>query len=134
MLKNNILPKKTKLISIVMLIIFITYICASRFLQMKSYAAQTTESYSSSKISKYPGYKELIDNLKSKYPELECFMNREPFDDNLKCKLHQSLQALLVQMEECISFEDTSDNTVTFFNEYSNCPLTIELVHEKIVK
>ena len=68
MLKRNILPKKTKIISIVMLIIFITYICASRFLQMKSYAAQTTESYSSSKISKYPGYKELIDNLKSKYP------------------------------------------------------------------
>ncbi|MBP3502328.1 MAG: SH3 domain-containing protein [Clostridia bacterium] len=68
MLKRNILPKKTKIISIVMLIIFITYICASRFLQIKSYAAQTTESYSSSKISKYPGYKELIENLKSKYP------------------------------------------------------------------
>ena len=74
------------------------------------------------------------DEISEKYPELECFMNREPFDDNLKCKLHQSLQALLVQMEERISFEDTSDNTVTFFNEYSNCPLTIELVHEKIVK
>ncbi|MBO5349467.1 MAG: SH3 domain-containing protein, partial [Clostridia bacterium] len=68
MLKNNILQKKKKFISIVMLIILIIYICASQLLQIKSYAAQTTESYSSSKISKYPGYKALIDNLKSKYP------------------------------------------------------------------
>ena len=68
MLKSNILPKKTKIISIVILIIFITYICVSRFLLIKSYAAQTTESYNSSKISNYPGYKELIENLKAKYP------------------------------------------------------------------
>lgn len=68
MLKSNILPKRTKIISIVILLIFIIYICANRFLQIKSYAAQTTENYSSEKISKYPGYKELIDNLKSKYP------------------------------------------------------------------
>ena len=45
MLKSNILPKKTKIISIVILIIFITYICVSRFLLIKSYAAQTTESF-----------------------------------------------------------------------------------------
>lgn len=68
MLKNNILPKKTKIISIVMLIIFITYICVNRIVQMRSYAAQTTENYSSSKISTYPGYKELIDDLKAKHP------------------------------------------------------------------
>ena len=33
----------------------------------ESYAAQSTEGYSS-KINNYPGYKELIDNLKAKYP------------------------------------------------------------------
>ena len=44
------------------------------------------------------------------------------------------LETLLVQMKERISFEDTSNNSVTFFNEYSTCPLTIELIHEKIIK
>ena len=68
MLKGNILSRKTKLISIVVLMVFITYICISTFLQIKeSYAAQSTEGYSS-KINNYPGYKELIDNLKAKYP------------------------------------------------------------------
>lgn len=74
------------------------------------------------------------DEISEKYPELECFMNREHFDDNLRCKLNKALQTLLVQMEEHISFEDTSNNSVTFFNEYSTCPLTIELIHEKIIK
>ena len=68
MLKGNILSRKTKLISIVVLMVFITYICISTILQIKeSYAAQSTEGYSS-KINNYPGYKELIDNLKAKYP------------------------------------------------------------------
>ena len=68
MLKDNILSRKTKLISIVVLMVFITYICISTFLQIKeSYAAQSTEGYSG-KINNYPGYKELIDNLKAKYP------------------------------------------------------------------
>ena len=74
------------------------------------------------------------DEISEKYPELECFMNRELFDDNLRCKLNKALQTLLVQMKEHISFEDTSNNSVTFFNEYSTCPLTIELIHEKIIK
>ena len=61
-------------------------------------------------------------------------MNREHFDDNLRCKLNKALQTLLVQMKDHISFEDISNNSVTFFNEYSTCPLTIELIHEKIIK
>ena len=61
-------------------------------------------------------------------------MNRDNFDNNLRGKLNKALQTLLIQMEERISFEDTSNNSVTFFNEYSTCPLTIELIHEKIIK
>lgn len=69
MFKTNILPRKKKVISIiVILVIIFTYICSMILLQIKSYAAQTTEQYSSSKISKYPGYVELIEGLKSKYP------------------------------------------------------------------
>ena len=69
MFKTNILPRKKKIISIiVILVIIFTYICSMILLQIKSYAAQTTEQYSSSKISKYPGYAELIEGLKSKYP------------------------------------------------------------------
>ena len=42
MLKGNILSRKTKLISIVVLMVFITYICISTFSQIKeSYAAQS---------------------------------------------------------------------------------------------
>ena len=48
--------------------------------------------------------------------------------------IYMVLKTLLVQMKECISFEDTSNNSVTFFNGYSTCPLTIELIHEKILK
>ena len=69
MFKTSILPRKKKVISIiVILVIIFTYICSMILLQIKSYAAQTTEQYSSSKISKYPGYVELIEGLKSKYP------------------------------------------------------------------
>lgn len=68
MLKSNILPKKTKVISIVIVLVLIIHICSNGAFQIKSYAAQTTENYSSSKINSYPGYKELINNLKSKYP------------------------------------------------------------------
>ena len=67
MLKNNILSKKNEVISVVILIIFVMYLCISNIIQIKSYAAQSTQDYSS-KINNYPGYKELIDNLKAKYP------------------------------------------------------------------
>ena len=62
MLKNNIWSKKNEVISVVILIIFVIYLCISNIIQIKSYAAQSTQDYSS-KINNYPGYKELIDNL-----------------------------------------------------------------------
>lgn len=68
MFKNDILMKKKKRIALVMLIIFISYIYISHIALVKSYAAQTIEGYSASKISKYPGYQTLIENLKAKYP------------------------------------------------------------------
>lgn len=71
MFKNDILKKKTKIIASVMLVIFISYIFVANVITQKSYAAQTIEGYSASKISKYPGYQTLIENLKAKYPNWE---------------------------------------------------------------
>ncbi|MBR2704598.1 MAG: SH3 domain-containing protein [Clostridia bacterium] len=59
---------KRKTIIIAILLVFISYIILSCVMPSKVYAAQTTENYSSSKISKYPGYQALIDNIKSKHP------------------------------------------------------------------
>ena len=59
---------KRKTIAIAILLVFISYIILSNLVPRKVYAAQTTENYSSSKISKYPGYQALIDNIKSKHP------------------------------------------------------------------
>lgn len=59
---------KRKTIIIAILLVFISYIILSNLVPRKVYAAQTTENYSSSKISKYPGYQALIDNIKSKHP------------------------------------------------------------------
>lgn len=66
MFKGRILTKKA--IITVSIFIFISYIITSNLAFNKVYAAQTTENYSSSKISKYPGYQSLIDNIKSKHP------------------------------------------------------------------
>jgi len=57
-----------KSIIIVSLIVFISYIILSYIVPGKVLAAQTTENYSSSRISSYPGYQALIDNLKSRHP------------------------------------------------------------------
>ena len=70
MFKNDILKKK-KIIPLVMLIIFISYIYIAHLTLVKSYAAQTIEGYSANKINKYPGYKTLIENLKAKHPNWE---------------------------------------------------------------
>ena len=50
------------------LIVFISYIILSCLVPKKVFAAQSTENYSASKISKYPGYQALIDNIKSRHP------------------------------------------------------------------
>lgn len=65
MFKEHSLTRKV--IIIVVLLVFISYIVISNFVPSEVYATQSTENYSS-KISNYPGYQNLIDNLKSKYP------------------------------------------------------------------
>lgn len=57
-----------KTIVIVSLVVFLSYIILSYIMPGKVLAAQTTENYSSSRISNYPGYQALIDNLRSKHP------------------------------------------------------------------
>lgn len=66
MSKRNIFNKKV--IILVILVVFISYIIISNLISGKSYAAQSIESYSKERISKYPGYQNLIENLKSKHP------------------------------------------------------------------
>lgn len=57
-----------KIAILVILVILISYIFISNVVSSRVYAAQSIEGYSSSKISRYPGYQALIDKLKSKYP------------------------------------------------------------------
>lgn len=59
--------RNIKFISILLILTMISYVFLNIINENKSYAAQTRESYSS-KINSYPGYKELIDNLKAKHP------------------------------------------------------------------
>lgn len=66
MFKNRIYVRKAIIIAI--LIIFLSYIILSCLIPRTIYAAQITENYSNSKISKYPGYQALIDNIKSRHP------------------------------------------------------------------
>ena len=65
MFKERSFIRKTVIIA--SLVVFISYIVISNLMPKKSYAAQSTENYSS-KINNYPGYQSLIDNLKSKHP------------------------------------------------------------------
>lgn len=67
MLKHSILPKKTKIIGMMVIAFLIIYMCTNGLLQAKV-NAQSIENYSESRIEAYPGYKELINNLKAKYP------------------------------------------------------------------
>lgn len=73
----NVLIQKVKfinIISIVLILTILTYILVNTLIENKVYAAQSRESYSS-KINNYPGYKELIDNLKKAHPNwnFTCF-------------------------------------------------------------
>lgn len=65
MLKKDILPKKTKIISMIVISFLLIYMCTSSFMQAK---AQSTQNYSSGGLASYPGYDNLIQNLKNKYP------------------------------------------------------------------
>lgn len=65
MFKERSFIRKTVIIA--SLVVFISYIVISNLMPKKSFAAQSTENYSS-KINNYPGYQSLIDNLKSKHP------------------------------------------------------------------
>ena len=57
----------SKLVFILIILTFISYVFLGVINQNVIFAAQTRESYSS-KINNYPGYKELIDNLKKSHP------------------------------------------------------------------
>lgn len=50
-----------------LVITLLSYLFLSLIKENTTYAAQTREAYSS-KINNYPGFKELIDNLKAKHP------------------------------------------------------------------
>lgn len=66
MSKRSIFNKKV--VILVILVVFISYIIISNLILRKAYAAQSIESYSKERISKYPGYQNLIENLKSNHP------------------------------------------------------------------
>ena len=59
--------KLLKLVFIVTILTFIAYVFLGTVIQNKLFAAQTREEYSS-KINNYPGYKELIEELKASHP------------------------------------------------------------------
>lgn len=64
---NTFKHKLLKLVFILTILTFISYVFLGFINQNIIYAAQTREEYSN-KIDSYPGYKELIDNLKKNHP------------------------------------------------------------------
>lgn len=68
MLKSVKTARNMKLISVLLLFILIFSVCFYNINGFKTMAAQSTEGYNESKLSKYPGYVEAINNLKSKHP------------------------------------------------------------------
>ena len=70
MLKNDFLPKVNirKFIKKIIILNIITYICIGILLPTNIFAAQIKYSYSQEKLSNYPGYNALIQNLQSKHP------------------------------------------------------------------
>ena len=70
MLKNDFLPKVNirKFKKKIIILNIITYICIGILLPTNIFAAQIKYSYSQEKLSNYPGYNALIQNLQSKHP------------------------------------------------------------------
>lgn len=68
MLSKNILPrsKKSSILAVLIIINMVIYAFGACF-NNNVYAAQTKENYST-KINNYPGYAQLIESLKAKYP------------------------------------------------------------------
>lgn len=67
MFSNNILPRKTKRLSMIIISFFVIYMCLSPIFSVKTYA-QSKENYPSGRLNSYPGYNELINDLKARYP------------------------------------------------------------------
>lgn len=67
MFKNNISPKRTKVINVIFLSFFIIYVCLGPIFCGKSYA-QSIENYPSGRLNNYPGYTEILNDLKARHP------------------------------------------------------------------
>ena len=65
---NNRKKKYLKLVMVCSALTFLFNIFFNQINENTAFATQSREVYSSSKISKYPGYKELIENLKKNHP------------------------------------------------------------------
>ena len=59
---------KNRVLSIIAIITLIVYIVINFGCMNNIYAAQSNEEYNASKISNYPGYKELIEDMKARHP------------------------------------------------------------------
>lgn len=67
-MKNRTQVHSFKLVWIITILTLLTYILINFINESKTYAAQTRETYDATKIANYPGYKDLIESLKSKHP------------------------------------------------------------------
>lgn len=70
MAKSDFLPKinNRKIAKKILILNIIIYICMGLLLPLNTYAAQTKYPYSNGALNKYPGYEELIRNLKNRHP------------------------------------------------------------------
>lgn len=67
-MKNSAKIIGIKLISILTILTLVIYIVINLINEKNVQAAQYNENYDASKITKYPGYKELIETMKAKHP------------------------------------------------------------------
>ncbi len=67
-MKNRLKILGNRTIGILTILTLLTYIFINFVYQNKTYAAQENATYDANRISKYPGYKELIENLKTAHP------------------------------------------------------------------
>ena len=67
-MENRLKMFSTKLFTIITILTLLTYILINFINETKIYAAQYRENYDASKITNYPGYKELIEQMKAAHP------------------------------------------------------------------
>lgn len=67
-MKNRLKILGNRTIGILTILTLLTYIFINFVYQNKTYAAQENKPYDANRIANYPGYKELIENLKAAHP------------------------------------------------------------------